>query len=86
MPVVLVKSSPFEEENTAFVSTQETISEQLLCHGPGSNLGKAAFFSQTILFEGNMGDTCAIDIFSRDGENAVFEEEFREKHLRVFCT
>ena len=39
--------------------------------------------TQTVLSEGNMDDTCAIDIFSRDGENAVLEEEFRGKNLRV---
>jgi hypothetical protein len=42
-----IESSPLEQGSTDFVSTQETVSEQLMCHEPGNNLAEAALRSQS---------------------------------------
>lgn len=41
-------------------------------------------FIKLVFFEGNMDDICEVNIFSRDGVNVVFEDEFRGNNLRVF--
>ena len=69
-----VESSSLEEGSKAFVSTQETVSEQWMCLGKGSNwVQKPSAHKDSSL---RIDDSWATDIFSREGGSADFEEEF----------